>query len=56
MYDLIILGGGPAGLTATVYAIHKRLETLLITEDLGGKSNYRMHIRGLEGYETINGE
>ena len=56
MYDLIILGGGPAGLTATVYAIHKRLETLLISEDLGGKSNYRMHIRGLEGYETINGE
>lgn len=56
MYDLIILGGGPAGLTATVYAIHKRLETLLISEDLGGKSNYRMHVRGLEGYETINGE
>lgn len=56
MYDLIIIGGGPAGLTATVYAIHKRLETLLITEDLGGKANYRMHIRGLEGYEAINGE
>jgi alkyl hydroperoxide reductase subunit F len=56
MYDLIIIGGGPAGLTATVYAIHKRLETLLITEDLGGKANYRMHIRGMEGYETINGE
>jgi thioredoxin reductase len=56
MYDLIIVGGGPAGLTATVYAIHKRLETLLITEDLGGKANYRMHIRGLEGYETISGE
>ena len=46
MYDLIILGGGPAGLSATVYAIHKRIETLLITEDLGGKANYRMHIRG----------
>lgn len=56
MYDLIVIGGGPAGLTAMVYAIHKRLEALLITEDLGGKANYRMHIRGLEGYETINGE
>jgi len=56
MYDLIILGGGPAGLTATVYAIHKRMETLLITQDLGGKSVHRMHIHGLEGYETINGE
>ena len=56
MYDLIILGGGPAGLTATVYAIRKRLEALLITEDLGGKANYRMHLRGLEGFEAINGE
>lgn len=56
MYDLIILGGGPAGLTATVYAMQKRLETLLISEDLGGKANYRMHVRGLEGYDTINGE
>lgn len=56
MYDLIVLGGGPAGLTATVYAIHKRLETLLISEDLGGKANYRMYSRGLEGYEAINGE
>lgn len=56
MYDLIILGGGPAGLTAAVYAMNKRLDTLLITENLGGKANYHMHIRGLEGYETINGE
>ena len=56
MYDLIILGGGPAGLTATVYAMQKRLETLLISEDLGGKANYRMHLRGLEGYDTLNGE
>lgn len=56
MYDLIIIGGGPAGLTAAVYAIHKRLEMLLITEDLGGKANYRMHIHGLEGFETITGE
>ncbi|HEY42716.1 MAG TPA: FAD-binding protein [Anaerolineae bacterium] len=33
MYDLIVLGGGPAGLTATVYAIRKRLNVLLITGD-----------------------
>jgi len=37
MYDLIILGGGPAGLTATVYALRKRLNVLLITRDLGGR-------------------
>jgi thioredoxin reductase len=56
MYDLIIIGGGPAGLTAAVYAMNKRLEAMLVSEDLGGKSGYRMQLAGLEGYETINGE
>ena len=42
MYDLIIIGGGPAGLTAAVYAIRKRLNVLLLTKDLGGKTNYRL--------------
>jgi alkyl hydroperoxide reductase subunit F len=40
MYDLIIVGGGPAGLAAALYATRKRLNYLLISEDLGGKSNY----------------
>jgi alkyl hydroperoxide reductase subunit F len=55
MYDLIIIGGGPAGLTAAVYGLHKRLETLVISEDLGGKVNYRVEIKGLEGHEIITG-
>ena len=37
MYDLIVIGGGPAGLTATIYAIRKRLNVLLVTKDLGGQ-------------------
>jgi thioredoxin reductase len=56
VYDLIIVGGGPAGLTATVYAINKRLETLLVAENIGGKANYRMRLRGMEGFEHITGE
>ncbi len=56
MYDVIVIGGGPAGLTATVYAVHKRLETLLVTEDLGGKANYRLTIKGGEGHEYITGD
>lgn len=56
MHDLIIVGGGPAGLTATVYAINKHLDTLLLCEDLGGKANYRMRLRGMEGFEHITGE
>lgn len=56
MYDLIIVGGGPAGLTATVYAVHKRMNVLLVTEDLGGKANYRLTLRGMEGHEFITGD
>ncbi len=56
MHDLIILGGGPAGLTATVYALRKRLDVLLITRDLGGKTNYRLQLPFVEKHLVINGE
>jgi thioredoxin reductase len=44
MHDLIVLGGGPAGLTATVYGLRKRLNVLLITGNLGGKTNYHLQL------------
>jgi alkyl hydroperoxide reductase subunit F len=56
MYDLIIIGGGPAGLTAAVYAVRKRLNVLLVTKDLGGKTNYRLQLPNLEHHLVINGE
>ncbi len=56
MYDLIIVGGGPAGLTATVYALRKRLNVLLITRDLGGKTNYRLQLPFVEHHLVISGE
>ena len=56
MYDLIILGGGPAGLTATIYALRKRLNTLLITRDLGGKTKYRLQLPFVNQYLVISGE
>lgn len=56
MYDLIILGGGPAGLTAIIYALRKRLNVLLITNDLGGKTNYGLQLPDLEHHLVINGE
>ncbi len=55
MYDLIIIGGGPAGLTATVYALRKRLNVLLLTKDLGGKTNYRLALPWIEDYQVIRG-
>ena len=37
MFDLIIIGGGPAGAAAGVYAARKRLSTLFITASFGGQ-------------------
>ncbi len=55
MYDLIVIGGGPAGLTATVYAIRKRLNVLLLTKDLGGKTNFHLALPWIEEYQVIRG-
>lgn len=56
MHELIIIGGGPAGLTATIYSLRKRLDVLLITRDLGGKTNYRLQLPTVEKHLVINGE
>lgn len=55
MYDLIVIGGGPAGLTAAIYAIRKRLNVLLISKDLGGKTNYHLELPELTTYQVIRG-
>src|SRR5512138_2546943 len=55
MYDLIIIGGGPAGLTAAIYAIRKRLNVLLLTKDLGGKTNYRLALPWIDDYQVVRG-
>jgi alkyl hydroperoxide reductase subunit F len=55
MYDLIVVGGGPAGLTATIYAIRKRLNVLLVSKDLGGKTNFHLELPDVENYQVIRG-
>jgi alkyl hydroperoxide reductase subunit F len=55
MYDLVVIGGGPAGLTATMYAIRKRINVLMISRDLGGKTNYRLALPWIEDYQVIRG-
>lgn len=55
MYDLIVIGGGPAGLTAAIYAIRKRLNVLLVSRDLGGKTQYRLALPWIEDYQVIRG-
>lgn len=56
MHDLIVIGGGPAGLTATIYAIQKRLDALLVTRDLGGKTNFHLQLPFVERHMVINGD
>lgn len=55
MYDLIIIGGGPAGVAAGVYAARKRLKTVLITEDIGGQSVVSEGIENWVGSPKIHG-
>ncbi len=55
MYDLMIIGGGPAGLTASVYAARKRLKALLVSADIGGQVNSTLGIENYPGYQFIEG-
>ncbi len=55
MYDLIIIGGGPAGVSAGVYAGRKRIKTLLITEEVGGQSTVSEGIENWIGTVKISG-
>ncbi len=55
MYDLIIIGGGPAGASAAVYAARKRLKTLQITQEWGGQSTESTDIQNWIGTPSISG-
>lgn len=55
MYDLIIIGGGPAGLTAAVYAARKKMDTLLLTTEFGGQLMWTREIENYMGYQFISG-
>lgn len=55
MYDTIIIGGGPAGITASIYAIRKRLNILVITKDIGGQTAWSGDIENYTGYQFVTG-
>jgi len=55
VYELIIIGAGPAGMTAAVYAARKKLNTLLLSKDLGGQPNWTVGIENYMGYQFIEG-
>jgi alkyl hydroperoxide reductase subunit F len=55
MYDLIIIGLGPAGVAAAVYAGRNKLKTLVIGEDIGGQSVVSTNIENWIGIPSISG-
>ena len=55
MYELMVIGGGPAGLAASVYAARKRLKTLLVSGDIGGQVNWTLGVENYLGYQFIEG-
>lgn len=55
MYELIIIGGGPAAVSAGVYAGRKKIKTILITETFGGQSIVSNEIYNWIGTKAISG-
>jgi thioredoxin-disulfide reductase len=57
IYDLIIIGGGPAGITAAIYAKRQKLDLLLITKEFGGQMNRKaVKIENFPGILEISGK
>ncbi len=55
MLDLIIIGAGPAGITAAVYAARKKMNLLVITKDIGGQTAWSGDIENYTGYQFVTG-
>jgi NADH-dependent peroxiredoxin subunit F len=55
MHDLIIIGAGPSGITASVYGARKKLDVLVISEDIGGQAAWSGDIENYTGYQFISG-
>lgn len=55
IYDLIVVGAGPAGITAAVYAARKGIKTLVITKDIGGQAALSGDVENYTGYQFISG-
>jgi len=55
LYDVAIVGGGPAGLVAAMYAARKNLSTIVVAMDIGGQLGATRDVANYPGYELISG-
>lgn len=55
MYDVIIIGAGPAGFSASIYTIRKKLSTLILYENIGGQVTKSFKVENYLGFKSITG-
>lgn len=56
IHDLIIIGGGPAGMTAGIYSARQKLDSLIITKEFGGQMTHKaVDIENYPGFDKISG-
>jgi thioredoxin-disulfide reductase len=54
-YDLLIIGGGPAGLTAAIYATRRKLKTMIVSMTIGGQMALTNEIENYPGFDFSEG-
>lgn len=54
-YDLIIIGGGPAGLSAAIYASRYKMKTLVFSKKIGGTISEAHNVENYPGFDSISG-
>jgi len=56
LYDLIIVGAGPAGITAAIYAARKKMDFIVLATNVGGQVVLSSGIENYTGFQYITGE
>ena len=55
MHDVVIIGAGPAGLSAGVYCARKMMDTLVVSTNIGGQATWSWEVENYLGYHLITG-
>ncbi|MFA6170639.1 MAG: FAD-dependent oxidoreductase [Candidatus Margulisiibacteriota bacterium] len=53
--DLVIIGGGPAGITAAVYAARKKMSLAVVAKEIGGQAAWSSNVENYTGFQVITG-